>query len=565
MIRSLLSLLNSREKFQLIYVALGVVITSLLEVLSIGIFLPLVSILMEGDHSLFGLTIENYLNSYDQSTMVVFVCTFIIGIFIFKNIYLYLYNYSISKYSRNIQQRISYDLFKTYLYEQNSVLNEKNIGTLMRNINAAGIVGLYLISFLVLVIEIAITLTVMIFLLKVNFVITSIVSLIFLSSILTLFSLTKKKLFQFNYLKEKYLSIVNQHTIQSFSLIKVIKIFNKEKLISKIFKNSNFEMLNNNFKSDVILHVPKLLIETLVVSSLCIIIIYMISSGSSSKDIIPLITIYAASAVRLMPSATRIISSLQRLKTFLPSLMIISAEYKANQIIDEKVNGDNFIFSKLEFKNVDFGFDNKKLIFKDLNIKIKKGQIVGIFGDSGAGKSTFANLISGLFFPTKGEIIYNDNITNNLNKNLSPIIGYVPQQTTLFDDTIWNNITFFENKKDDQSIKKFEIAVKQSKLKDYINSLPEKEDTKIGEGLSKISGGQAQRIGIARALFIKSDFLIFDESTSSLDSENEKKIIDTIYSLKNLKTIIIISHNHELLSKCDKIYQIKSGKIIQES
>ena len=565
MIRSLLLLLNSREKFLLIYVALGIILTSLIEVLSIGIFLPLVSILMEGDLSFFGLTIENYLNSYDQSAMVVFVCTLVIGIFIFKNIYLYLYNYCLSRYSRNIQQRISCDLFKTYLYEQNSVLNEKNIGTLMRNINAAGIVGLYLMSILVLVIEIAIILIVMIFLLKVNFVITSIVSLMFLSSILTLFFLTKKKLFQFNYLKEKYLSIVNQHTIQSFSLIKVIKIFNKEKLISRIFENSNSKMLNNNFKSEVILHVPKLLIETLVVSSICIIIIYMIWSGSGSKDIVPLITLYAASAVRLMPSATRIITSLQRLKTFLPSLMIISAEYKANQIIDEKVNGDNFIFSRLEFKNVDFGFDNKKLIFKDLNIKIKKGQIVGIFGDSGAGKSTFANLISGLFFPTKGEIIYNDNITNNLNKNLSPIIGYVPQQTALFDDTIWNNITFFENKKDDQSIKKFEIAVKQSKLKDYINSLPEKEDTKIGEGLSKISGGQAQRIGIARALFIKSDFLIFDESTSSLDSENEKKILDTIYSLKNLKTIIIISHKHELLSKCDKIYQIDSNGIHQKS
>ena len=520
---------------------------------------------MEGDLSFFGLTIENYLNSYDQSAMVVFVCTLVIGIFIFKNIYLYLYNYCLSRYSRNIQQRISCDLFKTYLYEQNSVLNEKNIGTLMRNIHAAGIVGLYLMSTLVLVIEIAIILIVMIFLLKVNFVITSIILLMFLSSILTLFFLTKKKLFQFNYLKEKYLSIVNQHTIQSFSLIKVIKIFNKEKLISRIFENSNSKMLNNNFKSEVILHVPKLLIETLVVSSICIIIIYMIWSGSSSKDIVPLITLYAASAVRLMPSATRIIASLQRLKTFLPSLKIISAEYKANQIIDEKVNGDNFIFSRLEFKNVDFGFDNKKLIFKDFNIKIKKGEIVGILGDSGAGKSTFANLISGLFFPTKGEIIYNDNITNNLNKNLSPIIGYVPQQTALFDDTIWNNITFFENKKDDQSIKKFEIAVKQSKLKDYINSLPEKEDTKIGEGLSKISGGQAQRIGIARALFIKSDFLIFDESTSSLDSENEKKIIDTIFSLKNLKTIIIISHKNELLRKCDKIYQIDSNGIHQKS
>lgn len=561
MIKSLLSLLNSREKFQLIYVALGVVITSFIELLSIGILLPLVSILMEGDYSLFGLRIENYLNSYDQGKMVVFACSFIIGLYIFKNIYLYFYNYSLSRYSRNIQQRISCDLFKTYIYEQNSVLNEKNTGTLMRNINAAGIVGLYLLSFLLLVVEIAIILTVMIFLLKVNFIITSIISLMFFSSIIILFFITKKKLFNFNYLKEKYQSIVNQHTIQSFSLIKVIKIFNKEKLISKIFKNSNFEMLNNNFKSEVILHVPKLLLETLVVSSICIIIIYMILSGSSNKDIIPLIAIYAASAVRLMPSATRIVSSLQRLKAFLPSLLIISTEYKTNQKINEKIDDNNFIFSRLEFKNVDFTFDNKKLVFKDLNMKINKGEIVGIFGDSGTGKSTLANLISGLIFPSKGEIIYNDNIINNLNKNLSPIIGYVPQQTTLFDDTIWNNITFFENKKDNQTIKKFEMAVEQSKLKDYIDSLPDREDTKIGEGLSKISGGQAQRIGIARALFIKSEFLIFDESTSSLDSNNESEIINTIYSLKNLKTIIIISHNKELLSKCDKIYQIKTSSI----
>lgn len=127
MIKSLLSLLNSREKFQLIYVFLGLVISSLIEVLNIGIFLPLISILIEGDHSFFGLTIENYINSYHKSTIVVFVCTSIIGIFFFKNIYLYLYNYCLSRYLKNIQQRISYDLFKTYLHEQNSILNEKKI------------------------------------------------------------------------------------------------------------------------------------------------------------------------------------------------------------------------------------------------------------------------------------------------------------------------------------------------------------------------------------------------------------------------------------------------------
>tara|TARA_Y100000816_G_scaffold291487_1_gene282993 strand:- start:131 stop:1837 length:1707 start_codon:yes stop_codon:yes gene_type:complete len=561
MIKSLLSLLNYREKTQLIFIGIGVLVTSFIELLSIGVLLPLVSILMGGDYSFLGKTLESYINNYKREEIIIISCVFIIILYFIKNIYLYLYNYVLSRYSRNIQHRISSDLFTKYINEINPVYNKKNSGTLIRNINASGTVGLFLFSFLILIVEVSIILFLMIFLLNVNFALTLAVIIIFSLAILILYFSTKRKLFEFNSLKEKITSVVNQESIQSLRLIKIIKIFKKEKLFSKKFTKSNFKKFDYNFKSEIILHVPKLLIETLVVISVCLIIIYMISLGNSSKEIIPLITIYAASAVRLMPSSTRIITSLQRLKAYLPALTIIYNEFNVSGKKVEKIDEVNFTFSKLEFKDLSFRYNENKILFKNQNFKIEKGEMIGIYGESGSGKSTLANLIVGLIQPTSGKIIYDNEIENNSKNKFTPIVGYVPQNTALFDDTIWNNITFFENKDDNGVMRKFNEVVKLSNLKTFIDSLPNKEDTNLGEGFSKVSGGQAQRIGIARALFISSDFLIFDESTSALDSDNENEVIKTINSLKKLKTIIVISHRSELFENCDKIYQIKDNGI----
>ncbi len=561
MIKSLLSLLNYREKTQLIFIGIGVLVTSFIELLSIGVLLPLVSILMGGDYSFLGKTLESYINNYKREEIIIISCVFIIILYFIKNIYLYLYNYVLSRYSRNIQHRISSDLFTKYINEINPVYNKKNSGTLIRNINASGTVGLFLFSFLILIVEVSIILFLMIFLLNVNFTLTLAVIIIFSLAILILYFSTKRKLFEFNSLKEKITSVVNQESIQSLRLIKIIKIFKKEKLFSKKFTKSNFKKFDYNFKSEIILHVPKLLIETLVVISVCLIIIYMISLGNSSKEIIPLITIYAASAVRLMPSSTRIITSLQRLKVYLPALTIIYNEFNVSGKKVEKIDEVNFTFSKLEFKDLSFRYNENKILFKNQNFKIEKGEMIGIYGESGSGKSTLANLIVGLIQPTSGKIIYDNEIENNSKNKFTPIVGYVPQNTALFDDTIWNNITFFENKDDNGVMRKFNEVVKLSNLKTFIDSLPNKEDTNLGEGFSKVSGGQAQRIGIARALFISSDFLIFDESTSALDSDNENEVMKTINSLKKLKTIIVISHRSELFENCDKIYQIKDNGI----
>ena len=172
----------------------------------------------------------------------------------------------------------------------------------------------------------------------------------------------------------------------------------------KFFKIPNFKLLDTEFKNDVILQIPKLVIETLVVSTISFIIIFMIFKGTAISEILPIITVYGAVGIRLMPSITRIIASLQRLKSFLPSLIIVSDEYKSDLFKNNKnykENMDNnFIFSHLKFKNVSFRFNDKNLILENINLEIKKGEIVGIYGNSGSGKSTFANLISGLIYPT---------------------------------------------------------------------------------------------------------------------------------------------------------------------
>ena len=395
MIKSLLSLLNYREKTQLVFIGIGVLVTSFIELLSIGALLPLVSILMGGDYSFLGKTIESYINNYKREEIIVTSCILIIVLYFFKNVYLYLYNYALSRFSRNIQHRISSDLFTKYIDEINPVYNKKNSGTLIRNINASGNVGLFLFSFLILIVEASIILFLIIFLLKVNFTLTFAVIIIFSLAILILYFLTKRRLFELNFLKEKITSVVNQESIQSLRLIKIIKIFKKEKLFSKKFIKSNFKKFDYNFQTEVILHIPKLLIETLVVISVCLIIIYMISLGNSTKEIIPLITIYAASAVRLMPSSTRIITSLQRLKVYLPALTIVYNEFNPNENRKEKIEEKGFIFSKLEFKDLSFSYNQNKILFKNQNFKIEKGEMIGIYGESGSGKSTLANLIVG--------------------------------------------------------------------------------------------------------------------------------------------------------------------------
>ena len=196
-------------------------------------------------------------------------------------------------------------------------------------------------------------------------------------------------------------------------------------------------------------------------------------------------------------------------------------------------------------------------------MEIRQGQKIGFIGKSGAGKSTLIDLILGLIKPTKGNIFEDGLILNENIKPWQKLIGYVPQDIYLLDDTIKNNIAFGLNANDinqEVILKSLEL----SRLKDYVSSLEKKENTVVGNRGIKVSGGQKQRIGIARALYHNPRILILDEATSSLDTINERKIMEEIYNIAENITLIIVTHRHKSVSNCDKIYLLDNGKIIDE-
>jgi ABC-type bacteriocin/lantibiotic exporter with double-glycine peptidase domain len=304
--------------------------------------------------------------------------------------------------------------------------------------------------------------------------------------------------------------------------------------------------------------------ETLGVISIAILIIILTISGKSNSEIITLTAVYAAVAFRLIPASTRIIAALQRIKNYAPSLNLIEEEFlnldqKNINIIEKKI--EPLKFENIKLKNINFSYEqSNNSVFTNINFEINKGEIIGLYGESGSGKSTLINLISGLIEPSSGTIKINERKLKDTKESWLASLGYVPQQVTLFNDTISKNISFFEKEVEK---KKINNILEKSNLSKFINDLPEKENTIVGENSATLSGGQIQRIGIARALYNDPEFIIFDESTNSLDPINENEIMEFIYSLKGLKTILIISHDKKVLSKCNKIFEIKNKNINQ--
>ena len=213
-------------------------------------------------------------------------------------------------------------------------------------------------------------------------------------------------------------------------------------------------------------------------------------------------------------------------------------------------------------KNISFKYDNNKdHILKKLNIKINLNNSVGIFGKSGSGKTTFLDIISGLVSPSDGSITIDDKLINNnfLRRKLQNNISYISQKTTVINDTLMKNICFGIEEKD-IDIDRYNQTLEISELKDVEQNF-DNNLKKVGDFGKNISGGQLQRIGIARALYQNKEILIFDEATNALDEILEKKIVSNLIDLKKGKILIFVSHNQDLLKNFDNIYELINNNI----
>ena len=314
--------------------------------------------------------------------------------------------------------------------------------------------------------------------------------------------------------------------------------------------------------SNTINEAPRFLIELFFLITLTIIITLNVSDTEGINTILPLLVVYLAAGLRLLPGFVKLNGYLQQIESCKPSLNLIHQEL-LDQDQDLKLNNDynnskakdKSTLGDITFQNISFSFGEKE-IFKNFNLEIKKKNILGIYGESGSGKSTLINILLGLLEPKKGKILSDGLDIKNYLSEWQKSIGYVSQNIFLLDTSLKENIAFgvAKEKIDYDQLKK---VIKYTNLSDFVKDLDDGIDTNIGEKGSKISGGQIQRVAIARELYRNPSVLILDEATTGLDYENEKQILDSINKLRSKMTIIIISHNKSTLSVCDKLLDLK--------
>lgn len=565
---SIINKINKKEKLKLIYIIFLNVISTILEVLSIGLIFPVIIFLVKPFEEIlqnnYAKIIIYKLNLETQIQLVFVSLVSILLVFLIKTVFISYKTLLEGKFIFDLRANIASRLLSNYLKIPYLNFTKKNSSVYIQNtINVTNqFIETVILPLITLLPEVFVIFAIIVFLLAIELKATLFAILIVLLPAYIFYKFFKNKIQVWGKLQqqnEKF-SIFNLH--QSLGSVKDIKVHKAEEFFINKFKYFAKSSASYVAKAHVLRILSRHYLELVAIVGL-ITFIFTSLRGNDFVDIIPILGIFFASIIRLLPSANRIILALQLLRYGKEHTSILENELKLKIIEPNVKKIKNLSFNKyIKFSNVSFGYSAKSIIFENLNLVIKKNSIIGITGVTGTGKSTFVNLLLGLYIPKKGKILI-DNTELDFNfKNWIDKVSYVSQSIVLLDDTIARNIAFaIQNEKID--LQKVKECCEIAELKKFIENSPKKYNTIVGEKGTNLSGGQIQRIGLARALYKQnSDLIILDKATSSLDLVTEKKIVNKLRKFKKYKTIVIISHRKKILEICEKIYELKNKKLI---
>lgn len=564
--KSLWIIMSKNEKKKSLLFMFFTFIQVLLETISIGSLYPLLLGIFNKDinifnNDLFSLSfIQKFLIIENQILVISF---FILLVFLLKNSFVVFLVHWTQTFERSVKIRLKKHLLKSYL--NNDYLFHVNSDTakLVRNINTSttSIMGSIRVS-MMFINDFSLFIFLLLLMLTINPVLVFYTSITISTLSFLYFVFFKRLLIKYGKYSFEYEGRSLRKLLHSFSLIKEIKLFQKENYFINFFHSEEKIFQEFQRKAFIIRSYPRIFFELIFVFAiLAFINIKIFNSPETISEILPKTALLAIILIRMVPSLNRIISSAQKINQLQKSNDEIIDELKVNISENENYEEDTILnesykFQKINLENIDFKYPTKKnYIFKNFNLEIKKGSYTGIVGTSGSGKSTLVDLITGLLNSNSGNIKINNERADIKSKKWKQIFGYVPQNVNLFNDTIYTNITF-ETEKEKIDSNKINDAIDKAGLGSFIKKLDNGLNTSVGESGYKISGGERQRISIARALYKESQILIFDESFNSLDKNMKNIILKEIKNISKFKTIIMISHILEDLKDCDAVIDL---------
>ena len=475
-----------------------------------------------------------------------------------------------AKVVSKIMARLTQRLYENYLDKEYSFFLEYNSSTLTNNLFSLSkdVSFGYLLSGMSLLSNILSIAAIVILIAYVNFAIASITVLIFGGSYLGLYFCVRKTLEQGGKARVQSSEAAYKLVSESFGGMKDIKLKGSENVFKALLYPKLLEMNNFEALRQIMLTMPKYILEVIAFGGVILIILMMLVSGYTVSTIIPLIALYVYSGYRLMPALQVVFSSFANIKVSQASLLKIYESYTfQSEGVREMVVPKISFMKNIKVKKLSYKYEGtNQNVLSNVDFTIARNEVVGFIGATGAGKSTLIDILLGLLVPSSGAVLIDGValVSREKVRSWQALVGYVPQTIFLSDASILENIAFGEdpNKIDIGAAKK---AAEIAAIHGFItNQLPDGYSTQVGERGIKLSGGQIQRIGIARALYRKPSVLILDEATSSLDEGTELEVMRAIYNMRDDITIIVIAHRLSTVQPCNKIYLIDSGRIIDE-
>ena len=571
-LKRLIEQIGTKRKIQVLILLLFTIFSALLEMLSIYSIVPFIGLVTNENYVTNIPFIMEFMQISDRNKAVMIYGLLFGLIYILNAISRIFLIYCTSRLSKVVTAELSINMYESKLFDSYSnhiVENSSNIisaitqksyevGNVLNaiiNIISGGIIFLCIITILISINPQVMT-----------------VSILFFAILYYLISLlSKKKISE----SSKIINLSQNNVVKGLQdgigAIRNIILDKTHNFYIKLFKKENFKLARKIAFLQFIQQSPRYIFEALGIFLFVILLIYWNETKSKEDFLIifPTLAALAIGAQRVLPLLNNIYSNFIIIKgSFhqVDEVTNILSRYSHSKKENIKIKKKDISFKNLiSFKDVSFSYDKKNNILQDVNFEIKKGSKIGIIGKTGEGKSTFLDLLIGLLEPQKGAIyIDGSKLSKETFDSWHSKVSHVPQKIFLSDDSFLENIGFGKEKEKINK-EKVELVSKKSQIHELIIKSEGGYNKKVGEQGISLSGGQIQRIGLARALYKEAELIILDEATNSLDNYTEKLIIEEINNLSKDLTVVIVSHSLDTLKNCDAIFELKNKKVIQVS
>jgi ABC-type multidrug transport system fused ATPase/permease subunit len=563
------NILSPSQRLRSLGLLVGVLIGTALEMLGIGLVLPIIALILNPEslrNHEWASEIIGFLGNPEDSVLITYALATLVCAYVLKTIFMVVLALFQYRFVYRVAASVSQRLFSCYLRVPYIFHVQNNSSHLLRNLTTESQSFLNsLEGLMVLITEITVLCGLFLVLLLVDPFSTVVGAFLILFIVVAIYTLTRSKILVLGTRRLMHEGMRTQYIMQGLATVKEIKLLRREEGFLSQYGNHNYGLAMTQASQNFVQAAPRFVIELIAVTALVGFIVTQFSKGESIEDILPVLGIFGAAAFRMLPSLNRILAAKQKVRFMSVAVDTIHSELK----MEEHSEGGEKDTKPFEFKNnIDFSSVSYKYpsavknALNDLNLVINQGESIGIIGGSGAGKTTFVDILLGLLSPSRGSISVDGVDIANMTVQWQKSIGYVPQDIRLTDESIKQNVALGISE-EEIDVYQVTLALKAAKLFDYVCAMPDGIETVVGERGIRISGGQRQRLGIARALYHAPKILVLDEATSALDTATESEVMESVKEMQGEKTLIIVAHRTSTLINCDRVVRIAHGAIAE--